>query len=492
MSATALATSIAWGSSAPTMTFSASYEAQRSGANMQYKVNVDFDALTNAYGRYFGYPIYLDVKLDGTTVVSAQQLKAASPSNWSAGQVYYHSGWLTVSNKTSGTTALQLKIYSGMGSSRSQTYEYNLPVSPAASTISTVPLPFIPGSTVTIGVTRQNSNFTHTLKYKCGTASGTIVTKVTTTSISWASPIKLYNQLADANATSVPVVFTLITYDGNTKIGEDTATSAASDPAGYKYPAVKMSATRGTGTGNNFVVDPAGTTVRLKIRPVLGGTSNSSTISAKIDNGTAQTGQHISSDVVAFFYFQNITTSASHTATATITDTVGNERTYTLRIEAQSVPANFYPQLPGVAFGKVAEIAKAVELASDWSLAKAGVDVDLCIGRGYDSTTGFFWRKWSSGLCELWGSVTDSPSSSTALSGTGSTYYSDVLSHTLPFSIYEAVITGTTNHSGYLTATSWSGATVSYRIARGTDIDTSQDYTTRLHIIGRWTTFSAS
>ena len=28
--------------------------------------------------------------------------------------------------------------------------------------------------------------------------------------------------------SSVPVVFTLITYDGNTKIGEDTATSAAS------------------------------------------------------------------------------------------------------------------------------------------------------------------------------------------------------------------------------------------------------------------------
>ena len=491
MSATALATSIAWGSSAPTITFSASYEAQRSGANMQYKVNVDFDALTNAYGRYFGYPIYLDVKLDGTAVVSGQQLKAASPSNWSAGTVYYHSSWLTVNNKTSGTTALKIKLYSGMGSSRSQEYEWNLPVSPAASTITTVPVPFLPGSTVSIGVTRQNNSFTHTLAYKCGTKSGTIATKVTDATITWESPIKLYNQLADAGTISVPVVFTLTTYDGNTKIGTDTATSEVSDPAGYNYPSVKMTAVRGTGPWNNFVVDPAGTTIRLKVRPVLGGTGNSATISAKIDNGTAQTAQHATSDVVAMFFFDNISTIASHTATATITDEVGNKRTITLRIEAQSVPVNFYPQLPGVAFGKVSEIAKALELASDWTLAKAGVDVDLCVGRGHDSTTGFFWRQWSSGLCELWGSVTDHPTSSTAISGTGSTYYSEQFSHTLPFSIYEAVITGSTNHSGYITATSWSGATVTYRIARGVAI-TSEDYTTRLHIIGRWKTFSAS
>ena len=489
MSATALATSIAWGSSAPTITFSASYEMQRSGANMQYKVNVDFDALGN--GRYFGYPIYLDVKLDGTAKVSGQQLKAASPSVWSAGQVYYHSGWLTVNNKTSGTTALELKIYSGMGSSRSQTYTYNLPVAPAASTISTVPVPFLPGSTVSIGVTRQNNSFTHTLTYKCGTKSGTIATKVTDTTISWASPINLYNQMADAGTISVPVVFTLTTYDGNTKIGTDTATSAISDPAGYKYPAVKMTAVRGTGPWNNFVVDPTGTTIRLKVRPVLGGTGNSATISAKIDNGTPQTAQHATSDVVAMFFFDSISTISSHTATATITDEVGNKRTFTLRIEAQSVPVNFYPQLPGVAIGKVAEIVKALELASDWTLAKGGVDVDLCVGRGYDSTTGFFWRKWSSGLCELWASVTDHPTSSTAISGTGSTYYSEQLSHTLPFSIYEAVITGSTNHSGYITATSWSGSTITYRIARGVPI-TSEDYTTRLHIIGRWTTFSAS
>ena len=489
--ATTLASSIAWGSSAPTITFSASYEAQRSGANMQYKVNVDFDALTNAYGRYFGYPIYLDIKLDGTTVVSAQQLKAASPSNWSAGTVYYHSSWLTVSNKTSGTTALKIKLYSGMGSSRSQEYEYNLPVSPAASTISTVPLPFLPGATVSIGVTRQNNSFTHTLAYKCGTASGTIATKTSSTTISWSTPITLYNQLADARATSVPVVFTLTTYDGNTKIGTDTATSTVSDPAGYTYPAVKMTTVRGTGPWNNFVVDPAGTTIRVKVRPVLGGTGNSATISCKIDNGTAQTAQHATSDVVAAFYFDNISTIASHTATVTITDEVGNTRTFTARIEAQSVPVNFYPQLPGVAFGKVAEIAQALELASDWTLAKGGADVDLCVGRGYDSTTGFFWRKWSSGICELWGSVEDTPTSSTKLSGTGSTYYSELFTHTLPFNIAAAVITGSTNHSGYITATTWNDNTISYHIARGTDI-ASETYTVRLHIIGRWTTFSAS
>lgn len=488
--ATTLASSIAWGSSSPTITFSVSYEAQRSGADMQYKVNVDFDALTSAYGRYFGYPIYLDVKLDGSSKVSGYTMKNASPSNWTAGTVYYHSNWLTVSNKTSGTTTLTLKIYSGDGSSRSQTYTYNLPVSPAASTITTTPVPFKPGSTVTIGVTRQNSSFTHTLTYKCGTASGTIATKTSSTSISWASPITLYNQMV--GATSASVTLTLTTYDGNTVVGTDTATTAIADQAGYSYPTIKLSPVRGTGSSvNDFVVDPNGTTIRLGVRLTLGGTGNSGAIVIKIDGTQKTSASGQAAGTWLHWYYTNYSTQTSHSIEATVTDMVGNTRTATITVSSQAVPMNIYPQLPGVAFGKLAETAKAVELASDWSLMKDGVGVDLCIGRGYDSTTGFYWRKWSSGLCELWGSVTDNPSQSNQLSGTGSTYYSELFTHSLPFAIYNAVVTGTTNHSGYITATDWSNDTVSYHIARGVSL-TSQDYTTRLHIIGRWTTFSAS
>ena len=43
-------------------------------------------------------------------------------------------------------------------------------------------------------VTRKSDSFTHTITYKCGSASGTIVTKSTDTSITWTPPLSLASQ----------------------------------------------------------------------------------------------------------------------------------------------------------------------------------------------------------------------------------------------------------------------------------------------------------
>jgi len=218
-----LATGVQWGTQTPAIYFDVSYTASRSGANMVYTVNVDFQALSNNYGRYFGYPIYLDLSLDGVAKVTRATVKSASPGNWSAGQVYYHSGSFSVA-KTTGTTALVLKIYSGEGSSRSQTYIYSLPVSPAASVLSLPSAGFTIGSAGSISITRYDSSFKDTVTYSVGSATGQIteISSGGSTSFNWTPDTTLYAQMG--GATTKTGTITVTTKSGTTTVGTNTYT----------------------------------------------------------------------------------------------------------------------------------------------------------------------------------------------------------------------------------------------------------------------------
>ena len=204
--------SIVWGSG-PNITGSIAYDYQRSGADMQYKVKVTIHTLPYS-DSYFGYPIYATIKLDGTAKVTGHRIKAASPSVWEEALVY-ETGWLTVSGKSSGTTALSVNLYSGSGEDRDKTYSYALYVVPAASTMTFDA--FTMGSAGTITVSRSGSSYTHTISYTFGEASGTIVTKSVGTSISWTPPLDLARQIPDA--TQSTGVLRIDTYSGSTKIG---------------------------------------------------------------------------------------------------------------------------------------------------------------------------------------------------------------------------------------------------------------------------------
>lgn len=204
--------SIVWGSG-PNITGSIAYDYQRSGADMQYKVKVTIHTLPYS-DSYFGYPIYATIRLDGTTKVAGHRIKAASPSVWEEALVY-ETGWLTVSGKSSGTTALSVNLYSGSGEDRDKTYSYALYVVPAASTMTFDA--FTMGSAGTITVTRSGSSYTHTISYTFGEASGTIVTKSAGTSISWTPPLDLARQIPDA--TQSTGVLRIDTYSGSTRIG---------------------------------------------------------------------------------------------------------------------------------------------------------------------------------------------------------------------------------------------------------------------------------
>lgn len=77
------------------------------------------------------------------------------------------------------------------------------------------------GDPITINTNRASSGFTHTVKYKIGSASGTIATGVGA-STSWTPPLSLLSQIP--NATSGALTVTLDTYSGSTKIGSSSST----------------------------------------------------------------------------------------------------------------------------------------------------------------------------------------------------------------------------------------------------------------------------
>jgi hypothetical protein len=74
------------------------------------------------------------------------------------------------------------------------------------------------GTNTTITITRDSSNYTHTLKYSFNGATGTIVTKTTATNYVWTPPAsKFYSKIA--NSTSGYGTITCETYNGTSLVG---------------------------------------------------------------------------------------------------------------------------------------------------------------------------------------------------------------------------------------------------------------------------------
>lgn len=213
---TYVANGIQWGSS-PVITASFEYEHRRSGQDMQYRVRITINPLNSA-NSFFGYPIYAQISLAGS-VVDSQTLKNPSPSTWSSA-ITHTTAWFTVSNKTAGTTALAIRLYSGSGSSRDQTYTYSLVVDPARSDVAATN--GYTGAPLTISITRYSTSFTHTLKYSIGSASGTIADKTSATSVTWTPAMSLCNQMPSALQRTCTI--TCETYSGTTLIGSSTTT----------------------------------------------------------------------------------------------------------------------------------------------------------------------------------------------------------------------------------------------------------------------------
>ncbi len=94
------------------------------------------------------------------------------------------------------------------------------------------------GINQTLTITKQESSYTHTITYSCGSASGTICTKSSSTSITFNPPISLASQ--NPTGISVSVTYTITTYSGDISLGSQKKTVVYSIPDGSK-PSVSIS-----------------------------------------------------------------------------------------------------------------------------------------------------------------------------------------------------------------------------------------------------------
>ena len=204
-----IASNVTWGSG-PAITFDFSYEKMRVGSTQYYKITVNCDSVTGSH--YFGYPIYLDLKLDGATAAT-HTLKAANPSQWSSA-ISYTTSWIEVRNKTTGTTSLAIRIYSGSGSTRNTTYTYSLDIDPALSKVSVNFTPKI-GSPCVIFVNQYDSSFTTTVSYIAeGQSVATLLwDREKRTSFEWVIPNDLYALIPDNDKINI-TLYCLTQKDG--------------------------------------------------------------------------------------------------------------------------------------------------------------------------------------------------------------------------------------------------------------------------------------
>lgn len=98
----------------------------------------------------------------------------------------------------------------------------SLPTIPRASEISSMSNVYI-GEDTTINVNRKSSSFTHTITYSFGNLSGTVVTKSSSTGVSWTIPESFYGQMTNTQQKNVTLYIT--TYSGNTQIGDRQSTT---------------------------------------------------------------------------------------------------------------------------------------------------------------------------------------------------------------------------------------------------------------------------
>ena len=179
------------------------------------------------------------------------------------------------------------------------------------------------GTAQTLTVTKQASAFTHTITYKCGSATGTVCTKSSTTSISWTPPASLASQ--NTTGKSVSVTFKIATFSGSTNIGSNTKTITCSIPSTAAFsPKCSVSIAESTNYSATYGAPIKGfSKLQVTVTPTLAYGSAIDAYSTTI-NGTKYTAASFTTDV--------LTASGTITASTTVKDKRGNSGSGTASI----------------------------------------------------------------------------------------------------------------------------------------------------------------
>ena len=207
---------------------------------------------------------------------------------------------------------------------------------------------------VSITITRKNSNFTHTLRYVCGSASGWIknADNKVGTSATWTPPLSLANQNQSGDTVSCRIYCQ--TYNGSTTIGSETYKDIT-----LTIPTLNPTASFSSATDDNSYYNTYGVFLqnKSKITFTLSGTAQYSTINTyswEVRQNNA-TGTLLASDskstvsyiptVSGTIYFKGTVTDkrgASATTTKTLSITAYKKPTCSLAVSRTSSTAASY------------------------------------------------------------------------------------------------------------------------------------------------------
>ena len=181
--------------------------------------------------------------------------------------------------------------------------------------------------------------------------------------------------------------------------GRTNSTTVSVTFLAYANPAfASFVAERGSWDGSVWTPDVNGDHIRLEAPPAisLSAQGNTASVSARASGVYAD----VSTGNYKIWTTTNATT--SYTIVATVMDSLYNSTSKTTYVFTIEVPFNVDVDLPGAAFGMIAQLAGVVEISPSWDLKlKNYMLVDFVIEEG---TSGdWTYRKWFSGVAECWG-----------------------------------------------------------------------------------------
>lgn len=285
------------------------------------------------------WSLVISGRSDNSCTIDGTAQTFASPAISSTGTHLLGTVSRTVNHASDGSKSLTISAVFYIRATLSGTYSESITASanitldsiPRASSVS-APNGTM-NSALTVSISRASASFTHTLTYTFGSASGTIATKTTATSISWTPPLSLANQIP--NTTSGVCTITCTTYNGSTSVGSKTCTLTLSVPSSVKPTISSLSVSRIDGD----VPSAWGIYVQTKSKAKLtingaagsyGSTIKSYAISGGGYSGTAST-------LTTGF----LNSSGTITFTATVTDSrgrVSDSKTVSISVTAYSPP----------------------------------------------------------------------------------------------------------------------------------------------------------
>lgn len=298
------------------------------------------------------------VKINGTTVASfSPGTSAGAQANVGTSFVAITGGTLgsaVVSHNTDGSGSFTLTLdeaenpgtFTGFFGYKDASYKVgiatpsnktvNLTTRPRVSTVSATDA-YI-GENVTITLSRYNSDFTHTVKVSCAGNTETLVTKSSTyPTLTWTPALATYAPLI-TNAMSATATVTCETYNGDTLVGQSTATCTLTLKAADVAPSVSLATADPTGnltTYGKYVVSKSKITATSTPTLAYGASLVSTVISA---NGAQYNASPATTDFIL--------SASNTTVSVTITDSRGQTATATATIQIYDYAA---PQIISMA-----------------------------------------------------------------------------------------------------------------------------------------------